>query len=71
MNCACGDEIVEDPAVTAPGGWCVPSETLYELEIEPMCSDCGSRLLFASEFGFDPGKNGENLRVTRGGIKYR
>lgn len=71
MNCACGEPIVEAPAVVTAGGWCIPSEVFYQMpQPEPMCSDCKSRLLFASEFGFDPGKNGENIRVKRGGIQY-
>lgn len=71
MICACGDEIVETPSVIVSAGWCAPTDVHYALaEPQPMCSDCRARLLFISEIGFDPGKNGENLRVPRGGIKY-
>jgi len=69
--CACGNEIEEHTeAVTSAGGWCAPSEVLYKIEVEPMCSDCRTRMMMMAELGIDPGRNGENLRVRRGGIMY-
>jgi hypothetical protein len=76
MNCEhCGDEIPpepEVPAITAAGGWCALSEIVYRYDAldRDICGDCKARWAFCMEFGFDPGKNGENLRVTRGGIQY-
>jgi hypothetical protein len=71
-TCACGDEINENPpAVTAAGGWCIPTENLYEIpEKIPMCSDCEVRMLMMMTIGIDPGRHGENLKVARGGIRY-
>lgn len=74
-NLDCGhapDPPREDTAIVASGGWCAPSEIVRDLlDDEPsMCSDCRTRMLFASEIGFDPGPRGENLRVPRGGIQY-
>jgi N-acetylmuramoyl-L-alanine amidase len=74
MKCSCGNEIVKpDPSqtLTAAAGWCMPSEAFYELDTSSMeCSDCRSRLLMMMTIGIDPGHNGENLKVKRGGIRY-
>jgi len=73
MRCACGNEIVErEPAIIASAGWCMPSATYYSLSGEEVkaCSDCNSRLLMMMMIGIDPGHNGENLKVKRGGIRY-
>lgn len=73
-TCACGAEIVPpDPEsqIVAAGGWCAPSETLHDMpKSEPTCSDCNTRMLMLMTIGIDPGKDGENLRVRRGGIQY-
>lgn len=70
----CGDEFEEPDlsnSIVASGGWCAPSEVAYDtMPKETLCPDCRSRMMFASEFGFDPGRHGENLRMPRGGIRY-
>lgn len=71
--CGCGTTITHDtsPGMVLPGGWCVPSATLYELPAPPqMCSDCKTRMLMITELGIDPGPNGINLRTLRGGIRF-
>lgn len=72
-ECECGRVIERDPpSLVAPGGWCAPSEVLYDRpEPAPMCSDCKARMLMVMEVGIDPGRDGENLRVPRGGITYK
>lgn len=71
--CGCGDEIIENPpGVVAAGGWCIPTEHLYDIpEKVPMCGDCEARMLMMMTIGIDPGRHGENLKVPRGGIQYR
>lgn len=73
MNCsACDDEVQESPksSLVSGSGWCAPSDSIYEFSLSALCNDCRARLLFISALGFDPGRDGENLRVARGGIKY-
>lgn len=73
-TCGCGREIIPattENSIILPGGWCAPSEVLYQLpEPEPMCADCRTRMHMISQLGIDPGKGGENLRVQRGGSRY-
>lgn len=68
--CGCGRVIERDPpSLVAPAGWCAPSGVRYDWpEPAPMCSDCKTRMLMLMEVGIDPGRDGENLRVPRGGI---
>lgn len=73
--CSCGREIVPpspENTITASGGWCVPSDLLADLHdhLPEQCADCKARFLFALELGFDPGRDGEHLKVDRGGIRY-
>lgn len=73
MICHCGNEIDPDPpGIVTAGGWCAPSELLHDdIPRTPVCSDCDARLLMMMTIGIDPGHNGENLKVSRGGIRYR
>lgn len=65
----CGDPVLPvDPSrvITAVGGWCIPAGTEYEMAPRPvLCSDCNSRMLFIAQIGFDPGRKGENLKMSR------
>lgn len=76
QTCAsCGDEF-EPPGpedmLVASGGFCMPTEIAAALpDPLPECSDCRSRMLMAMMIGIDPGRKGENLRVSRAGVKYR
>lgn len=73
-TCSCGRDIKPpEPSqmITASAGWCAPSETVYDMtDCAPMCSDCKARLLMVIELGIDPGVDGKNLLVARGGIRY-
>jgi hypothetical protein len=67
----CGDPIEENPpSLIAAGGWCAPTAVTYDLDNDPMCSDCKARWLMVMELGIDPGRHGENLKIPRGGIQY-
>lgn len=69
--CGCGREIKPPgPSIVTAGGWCAPSESLQLTEVTPMCSDCNVRMLMMMTIGIDPGRDGENLKVKRGGITY-
>jgi N-acetylmuramoyl-L-alanine amidase len=70
--CHCGNEIVENPpSIVVAAGWCAPKEVAYNAlpEVEE-CSDCKARMMMIMTIGIDPGHNGENLKVKRGGIRY-
>lgn len=71
----CGHEAPEPkdiPSVVTAGGWCAPSDTIYDLmkDQPTSCPDCKTRLQMMLLIGIDPGRNGENLKVARGGIHY-
>lgn len=68
----CGHPIPEEkpPALIAAGGWCAPSEVLYDIPRPTSCSDCEARMYCIMQLGIDPGPNGSYLRVKRGGIRY-
>lgn len=69
----CGREFTESPDTTivAAGGWCAPTEIVYQMEDQPvLCGGCKARFLIALELGIDIGRDGENLRVPRGGIQF-
>lgn len=71
---SCSDEYEETPGMclVSAGGWCAPSEQTYTLEIaQDICPDCRARMACIAELGFDPGKNGENLRISLGPIEFR
>lgn len=68
-------ESFEDPEpgsyLVAPGGWCAPSDQTFSLMTRPvLCPDCDARWTMVMMLGIDPGKNGENLRIPRGSIKF-
>lgn len=68
----CGDPIVATgEAIVTSGGWCAPSETIYDFPRPALCSDCHARWVMVLELGIDPGRRGENLRFPRGGIQYK
>lgn len=68
-NCEhCGELIPEEksPSLIASGGWCIPAEMVYQILALPvLCGDCHARWSVMMELGIDPGKNGENLRISR------
>jgi hypothetical protein len=63
------DDMEVDKIVVA-GGWCAPSEVMYDLQQPTSCSDCRTRMACILGIGIDPGRFGENLRFKRGGIKF-
>lgn len=72
MICSCGNVINPDPpSIVTTGGWCAPTETVYDLpKPTPTCGDCKTRLMMMMMVGFDPGHNGANLHFPRGGITF-
>lgn len=65
-----GPDPKDEPSIVVAGGWCMPPESLYDLNLPTSCSDCRTRMACILGIGIDPGRFGENLRFKRGGIKY-
>jgi hypothetical protein len=77
MICANCDEEYTPPGpdqmIVASGGFCLPPQSVMDNVPNPTegwCGDCKARWMMIIELGIDPGKNGENLKVPRGGIKF-
>lgn len=71
--CGCGREIRPpdpDKQIVASAGFCAPAELRTQIGPPAMCTDCKSRMLMIATVGIDPGRDGENLKVRRGGIRY-
>lgn len=65
------DDTIKHPAIIAAGGWCAPTDQLYEIASAPvLCPDCNARWSCIMNIGIDPGRHGENLKFSRGGIKF-
>lgn len=65
----CGRDIPEptpENSIVASGGWCAPSETIYDINPTPMCSRCLSAFLL----GIHPDVLDAITTAPRGGITF-